>query len=502
MNPIAGDEKKNNEDITMFNQLSQAINNSKDSLETINQLCEWLKNSLDGFGCAYATVLSDSSLGLDWITWFPDYIHSEKVHETDFSHKILDYIHLSECTIFAATELKTFNQRSFDWIEQYQIQEAMTMPFIYDQDIKGIFLVYRQMNQPKFIQNELRVASEISKLISRILELQIKLETSEQKIIEQDQMLHASLSMTNSLNQEEVLNAILRNALQLLPEAYDAHIFFYENECLNFGAAMFQNGSSGKLWAEPRQNGLTYSVARSGKMIVVDNIRADPLFKNTPEDWHGSIIGIPLIDKDIVVGVLTLAKLTLQKFSQKEIAILKRLADQASRVIQNARVHTLISIQAFTDPLTNLPNRRSFEWEAEKIIDRAIRYKRVFSVAMLDLNGFKRINDSYGHAIGDDSLRIITHCMKNSIRKTDFLARYGGDEFIILFPETNRDLADQVTDKLRKRVSMCQIPISQQKIETLTISYGLATFPEDGKNIKNLIALADTRLYLIKQSQK
>ena len=93
--------------------------------------------------------------------------------------------------------------------------------------------------------------------------------------------------------------------------------------------------------------------------------------------------------------------------------------------------------QAFTDPLTSLPNRRSFEWEAEKIIDRALRYERIFSVAMLDLNGFKRINDSYGHATGDDSLRIITHCMKNSIRKTDFLARYGGDEFFAVLPETD-----------------------------------------------------------------
>jgi len=118
---------------------------------------------------------------------------------------------------------------------------------------------------------------------------------------------------------------------------------------------------------------------------------------------------------------------------------------------------------------------------------------------MLDLNGFKRINDSYGHAKGDDALRIITHCMKNSIRKTDFLARYGGDEFIILFPETNQILAAQVSEKLRQRVSVCQIPVSQNKIESLTISYGLASYPDDGIDLKNLIDLADTRLYLIKQ---
>ena len=262
------------------------------------------------------------------------------------------------------------------------------------------------------------------------------LENTEQKIIEQDQMLRASLSMTDSLNLEEVLTAILKNALQLLPEANDAHIFLYENECLKFGAAMFQNGTVGNVWAEPRQDGLTYNVARKGKMILVDNMKADPLYTNSPEEWHGSIIGIPLIDKDIVVGVMTLAKLTTRKFNPKEITILNRLADQAARVIQNVNVHSLISLQAYTDPLTAIPNRRAFEWEASKLLEMSTRYAHSFSIAMLDLNGFKRINDSYGHATGDDCLRILTHCMKNAIRKTDFLARYGGDEFIILFPET------------------------------------------------------------------
>ncbi len=436
---------------------------------------------------------------MEWIAWDPENIHTAKVHEADFSTYIMEYANQTESKIFSASELRKFNKQASYWIEQHQIQEALALPFIHDQDIKGVFLVYRQQSQPKFTQDELQITSSLSKLISGILTQCVKLEDSEQKIIEQDQMLRASLSMTSSLNSEDVLNAILKNALQLLPEANDAHIFFYENECLNFGAAMFQDGSIGKVWAEPRKNGLTYSVARSGKMIVVDNMRSDPLYENTPEDWHGSIIGIPLIDKNIVVGVLTLAKLTLRKFTQKEINILTRLADQASKVIRNARIHTLISIQAYTDSLTGLPNRRSFEWEAEKIIDRAHRYNRTFTVAMLDLNGFKRINDSYGHAKGDDALRIITHCMKNSIRKTDFLARYGGDEFIILFPETNHVLAAQVSEKLRQRVSLCQIPVSQNKIESLTISYGLASYPDDGIDLKNLIDLADNRLYLIKQ---
>lgn len=489
-----------NETLEIFSQLSQVLKNTKSSLDSVKHSCQWLKKVFSGYGCAYATLHSDSGLGVEWIYWVPDDLFNEKIREVDFSGMILKYQNIQESTIISASEVKTLNQLSFDWVERNQIRDALALPYLYNQDVKGLFLVYRQDEQPKFTLKEIQFASVVSKLISRILELQISLENKEKQIIEQDQMLRASLSMTDSLNLEEVLTAILKNALQLLPETNDAHIFLYENECLKFGAAMFQNGTSGSVWAEPRKNGLTYNVARKGQMIVVDNMHTHPLYKNTPEEWHGSIIGIPLIDKEIVVGVMTLAKLTARQFQPKEITILNRLADQAARVIQNVSVHSLISLQAYTDPLTAIPNRRSFEWEAAKLLEFSTRYKHSFTVAMLDLNGFKRINDSYGHASGDDCLRILAHCMKNAIRKTDFLARFGGDEFIILFPETGLDLAQQVVKKLQKRVAQCQIPIAPKKIETLTISYGLATFPDDGNVIKPLIELADSRLYAAKNT--
>lgn len=486
----------------VFSQLSLVLKNTKTSLDSIKTTCQWLMNIFNGFGSAYATLHSDIGLGVEWITWVPETLFNEKIREVDFSEMILKYQNMRESAIIPASDVKTLNQLSLHWVERNQIRDALALPFFYNQDVNGLFLIYRQDQQPEFTIEEVQLASIISKLISRVLELQILLENTEQKIIEQDQMLRASLSMTDSLNLEEVLTAILKNALQLLPEANDAHIFLYENERLKFGAAMFQNGTVGHVWAEPREDGLTYNVARKGKMILVDNMKADPLYINSPQEWHGSIIGIPLIDKDIVVGVMTLAKLTTKKFSPKEITILNRLADQAARVIQNVNIHSLISLQAYTDPLTAIPNRRAFEWEASKLLEMSTRYEHSFSVAMLDLNGFKRINDSYGHATGDDCLRILTHCMKNAIRKTDFLARFGGDEFIILFPETANDLANQVAKKLQKRVAQCQIPIAPNKIETLTVSYGLATFPDDSNLISKLIELADNRLYASKNKSK
>jgi diguanylate cyclase (GGDEF)-like protein len=335
--------------------------------------------------------------------------------------------------------------------------------------------------------------------VANLLKWQIVTENTEQYARELDQMLRASLSMTESLNLNDVLNAILDNALELIPDVNDAHIFLYENYVLNFGAAKFCDGTTGTVWAEPRDDGLTYRVARTGKTIRVDNMSEDSLFLNMP-NWQGSIIGIPLINNEDVLGVMTLAKLEPVGFSNHETDILNRLGNQAANVIHNVRTHNVISLQAFTDSLTALPNRRSFEWEAQKILDQAQRYQRSFTVAMLDLDEFKRINDTYGHAIGDDSLRIIAHCMKNELRKTDFLARFGGDEFVILFPETTLELASQVIDNLIKRVVMCRIPVRQDQFETLTVSFGLANFPVDGDDLKTLIKLADDRLYQHKET--
>jgi hypothetical protein len=212
-----GNEENNIDPLKIFFHFSQTIKNTKDSIETIRILCNWLKSTLSGYACAYASLLTDTSLGLEWVAWYPEDIFTNKVHEADFSHKILEFTLITESTIYSVSQLKAFNKLTSNWIEKHQIQEALTLPFIFEQDKKGVFLVYRQLGQPKFSEKEVEFASVISKLISRILELHFKLESSEQKIIELDQMLLASLSMTDSLNQQEVLNAILKNALTLLP---------------------------------------------------------------------------------------------------------------------------------------------------------------------------------------------------------------------------------------------------------------------------------------------
>jgi diguanylate cyclase (GGDEF)-like protein len=148
---------------------------------------------------------------------------------------------------------------------------------------------------------------------------------------------------------------------------------------------------------------------------------------------------------------------------------------------------------SLTDPLTGLPNRRSFEMTLNNEIKRSDRYRRSFAVIMVDYDNFKIYNDKFGHPAGDEILMRFSFLMKESIRDVDFLGRYGGDEFVIILPETETIFAGEVADRMRKRIA------AQPLDPRITISVGIAMFPNDTRDRDELIRLADQACYESKQ---
>ena len=309
----------------------------------------------------------------------------------------------------------------------------------------------------------------------------------------------ASLRLTGSLDLEEVLYALLESAFKLVGDTRDANIFLYEKGRLSFAASIFADGSRGKPWAEPREDGLTYAVARSGKVIPVEDMRTHPLFKTAPGDWHGAIIGLPLVYGGRVLGVLNIAWRQPRRFDQQELHAMELLADQAAIAVENARLHSMVQNEALTDPLTSLPNRRAFDTRLADEVRRSSRYGHVFMVLMVDLDGFKRINDSYGHMVGDAALRTIAHCLRSSVRDTDFMARIGGDEFVLILPETKTGGEELVSQKLRAASESCQLTLPDGQTDHFTLSIGAASFPQDASEPAELLLKADQALYAEKK---
>ncbi|HAE58408.1 MAG TPA: hypothetical protein DCG54_02585, partial [Anaerolineae bacterium] len=156
--------------------------------------------------------------------------------------------------------------------------------------------------------------------------------------------------------------------------------------------------------------------------------------------------------------------------------------------------------EALTDILTDLPNRRHLDQRIKDEIERASRYEHTFALLMIDLDGFKAINDTFGHPIGDSVLKQVAVALRRTLRASDFLARYGGDEFSIILPETGLERAMHVAEKLRLALSSTRLHLPQETQRYLSGCMGIAIYPKDCQSVEDILVCADRRLYRAKRS--
>jgi diguanylate cyclase (GGDEF)-like protein len=162
--------------------------------------------------------------------------------------------------------------------------------------------------------------------------------------------------------------------------------------------------------------------------------------------------------------------------------------------------HAIIQKQALTDALTNLPNHRALVDQLEQDLEHARRYKRPFSLLFFDADRFKQINDTYGHAAGDSTLQEIGIRTRRNLREGDTLGRFGGEEFVVLLPETDCQQAMLIAERIRSEVAAS--PISSPGLEegiSITLSIGISSYPEDGTSERELLSQADEAMYLAKR---
>jgi two-component system, cell cycle response regulator len=203
-----------------------------------------------------------------------------------------------------------------------------------------------------------------------------------------------------------------------------------------------------------------------------------------------------------VVGVMNLARTSPGEFNQSEIRLLTLLSDQAAIAIINARLHEEVSREAHSDSLTRLPNRRALDERMDKAINHAIYSAHPFCAVMMDLDGFKLINDSYGHEVGDDVLRQVAILMKKTLRSTDFLARYGGDEWTLILSETNLTQAQVVIQKIQNALQNNMIKLPDGKNISISVSGGIAQYRQHADSAAGLIRAADEALYRAKKNNR
>jgi diguanylate cyclase (GGDEF)-like protein len=209
-----------------------------------------------------------------------------------------------------------------------------------------------------------------------------------------------------------------------------------------------------------------------------------------------SCMGIPLVSFGQTLGVLVLESEQEGRFRSGDGESLEAVADICATAIQNAHYVERVKQLAYLDGLTGIFNRRFFELRILEEIDRARRFEAGMAVLMADIDQFKRLNDEFGHLLGDEVLRQVSSLFSQQLRKIDVVCRYGGEEFAILLSQTNPQHALAVAEKLRRLVETWQFPGVARPV---TISTGIATFPNHGTTRDELVKAADSGLYAAKQ---
>src|SRR5690348_4681322 len=243
----------------------------------------------------------------------------------------------------------------------------------------------------------------------------------------------------------------------------------------------------------PLGESIVGKVARSGQICVARNL-AGAEMAGTVLEGSSSVMALPVFYAEQLHGVLYVETTEPTDFSEEDVRLLHTLADLISVALHNALTLQKAQEQAITDGLTGVKTHRylmealSAEWK------RATRAGRHFSLALIDLDRFKFVNDFYGHLEGDLVLHRVGQILEQNCRSSDVVARYGGDEFVILMPDTNVSQAVQLAEKLRPAIS--EDPLLREK--TITASFGIASFPVHGSTPQELIQVADASMYISK----
>jgi len=313
-------------------------------------------------------------------------------------------------------------------------------------------------------------------------------------------------ALTSSLNLDSILQTIMEKMAEYFrPDTWSLLMVDEHKNELYFAIAV---GAAAETLAKARLKvgeGIAGWVAQHGQALVVPDVRTDPRFSSRLDEitrlQTRSVICVPLRSKHRVLGVIQLINADVE-MSEQEIFFLQALCDYAAIAIENARAVEKIQELTITDDCTGLFNARHLHKTLETEVYRSARFGYQFSVIFIDLDRFKLVNDTHGHLVGSRVLAEVGYLIKAQLRLIDFAFRYGGDEFVVLLPQTGKDQAVVVAKRLQDSLRAGTFCVDQGLNLSLRASMGVATFPHDAQTPHDVIRQADEMMYMVKNTTR
>ncbi len=315
-------------------------------------------------------------------------------------------------------------------------------------------------------------------------------------------------ALFSTLDLQKILQTIMEKISDLLqPDTWSLLMVDDKAKELYFEIAIGQGADKLKDVRLRIGEGIAGWVAEHGEALLVTDVRRDRRFSSRLDEVMKtntrSVVSVPIKGREQVLGVIELVNcFGKESFSEEDIPILRSLADYAAIALENARYVQRIHELTITDDCTALYNARHLNFVLDAEIYRSTRYGYEFSVIFIDIDHFKQVNDLYGHLMGSKLLWIIGDIIKGNLRLIDYAFRYGGDEFVVLLPQTSKENALSVVRRVKDLLTSKVFFTEENLNVKVTASFGVATFPGDGRSRKELLRMADEAMYLVKNTTR
>ena len=325
-------------------------------------------------------------------------------------------------------------------------------------------------------------------------------ESQDRKVDQLNLLINMSALVNSTLDIHEIIRYAIEGSTRLL-DAEAGSLLLLEKEIgeLFFAEAVGEKGEKVKGIKLKQGQGIAGWVAEKGEPVVVPDASNEPRFFNGIDKISGfvtkNIVCVPVRTKDKILGSLEVINKKSGPFDSEDLLILTALANQVALAIENAYLYE----ESIADGLTGLYHQKFFKLRLEEELTRSKRYKYSLNLVMIDIDHFKKVNDEYGHLMGDTILKEVASVLKKSTRLEDVVARYGGEEFAIIMPYTSKEDIGEVVERIRVRVEKMRVSGIG-----ITISVGVGHFDcrDMDLSYKDLIKRADEALYLAKRMGK
>lgn len=384
------------------------------------------------------------------------------------------------------------------------IKSILSVPITFPTQTLGAIALYNSKSTDNFSERDLQMMEIINEEIALAINNARSHQNTKRDLLEHQLLYRIGLLLTSEEDLDKILDTILDSALKITNTPAGS-IALYDPKKQIFNLTITKgfskNFNSIKKW-KMRPGGLTSRIINERAPLNIANVSNEPSFDNPTMLDEGicSILATPLISGDKIIGIIYIDDFYKRDFTKDEISIMSLFANQATIAIDKAQMLKETKKMAITDGLTDCYNHRFFMNRLHEEIKRSERYNRPTSVIMIDLDFFKIYNDAYGHPQGDLALKKVAEIINKTTRSTDITARYGGDEFAIILPETTKSESINVAQKILLAIEEYPFPGKRALPSgNFTVSIGVACFPDDAKTMEGIIAAADDALYKAKK---